>query len=158
MILARKGKTWLGYGWEERGWTVMFVLGSILATWAIRGLSLRRITAFLGEQQATTGLCVLASADQREKARKMGRVMAAVGRNVPWECRCLAEVLCVKWMLDRYRIPSVSFLGARLDPACAAGLRAHAWLMVERLVVIGGPVHRQYRVTAVLQESRFPPR
>lgn len=155
MALGRKLITFLRMGPEKHLWVAAFTLGSLVAWVAIRALRMKRLGAFLGEHQPTNGLSVLATEAQRAKAWEIGQVMAAVGRNVPWECKCLAEALCVKWMLDRYRIPSVTFLGAYLAPEDAKGMKAHAWLAVERKIVIGGRLSPLYKVTAVFVQTRF---
>lgn len=155
MILGRKLLTLLRMGPEKHLWVAAFTLGSLLAWVAIRTVRMKRLGTFLGEHQPTNGLSVLATEDQRAKAWEIGQVMAAVGRNVPWECKCLAETLCVKWMLDRYRIPSVTYLGAYLAPEDAKGIKAHAWVAVERKIVIGGRLSPLYRVTAVFVQTRF---
>ena len=140
-------------GPERHLWVIAFTVGSLLGWLAVRCLRMRTLAGLLGERQSTNGLCVRATPAQREKAWAIGQVMAAVGRNVPWECKCLAEALCVKWMLDRYRIPSVSFLGAHLDESDAKGMKAHAWLAVERKIVIGGRGSQAYGVTAVFLQT-----
>ncbi|MEN9576600.1 MAG: hypothetical protein RL514_4455 [Verrucomicrobiota bacterium] len=155
MALGRKLFTFLRLGPEKHLWVLAFTLGSLLAWVAIRTCRMKRLGQFLGEHQKTTSLSVLATQAQVAKAWAIGQVMAAVGRNVPWECKCLAEALCVKWMLDRYRIPSVTFLGAYLAPEDAKGMKAHAWLAVERKIVIGGRLSPAYQVTAVFAQTKF---
>jgi hypothetical protein len=119
---------------------------------------MKRLCTFMGEHQGNRPVCVLATEAQIRKAYLIGRMMTAVGKNVPWECKCLAEALCVKWLLDRYRIPSVSFLGAHLAPEDEKGMKAHAWLSVGPRIMIGGPGHEPYRVTAVFTETARSPK
>ena len=150
MSLAHKTLTFLKMGPEKQLWALTFILGSLVALIAIRTLKMKRLVAFFGQYNKNQSVCVLASEMQRDKAWQIGSVMSAVGRNVPWPCKCLAEALCVKWMLDRYGIPSVTYLGAYLDDE--KGMKAHAWVTVERYIVIGGPGSLAYRVTAVFAE------
>lgn len=100
---------------------------------------------------------VLALKGQINKARCIGKLMESVSRNVPWECKCLAEAICVKWLLNRYQIPAVFYLGARInaapnsntnDSATSENLQAHAWINVGQCTVIGAPTHRCYQVVA----------
>jgi hypothetical protein len=58
-------------------------------------------------------------------------------------------------MLDHYRIPSVTFLGAYLAPEDAKGMKAHAWLAVGPKIVIGGRLSPLYQVTAVFAQMKF---
>lgn len=155
MALGRKLLTLFRLGPEKYLWVLALTLGSLVAWVAIRTVSMKRLGVFLGLPYPPPGLSVLATEAQRAKAWEIGQVMAAVGRNVPWECKCLAEALCVKWLLDRYRIPSVTFLGACLDPEREKGMKAHAWLAVERKIVIGGRVSPAYQVTAVFVQTKF---
>lgn len=151
----RKTVTLLRMHPEKQLWVGAFFFGSLLAWAAIRIFRMKQLGTFLGEAQKTNGISVLATAAQLNKAWEIGQVMTAVGRNVPWECKCLAEALCVKWMLDRYRIPSVTFLGAFLAPEDEKGMKAHAWLSVERKIVVGGRLSPRYQITAVFARTRF---
>jgi len=81
--------------------------------------------------------------------------MESVSRNVPWECKCLSEAICVKWLLNRYQIPAVFYLGARIhskeedsEEQDKESLKAHAWINVGPCTVIGAPAHRNYQVVA----------
>ena len=110
----------------------------------------------MGDHLENRQLSVLVPPEQMRKAWDIGRLMSSVGKNVPWECKCLSEALCVKWLLNHYQIPSVFYLGAMLDPEAEKGMKAHAWVTVGHYVVIGGPVHRDYQVVATFITSGFP--
>ena len=155
MAAFRKMKTFLLLGREKQLWVFAFIIGSLVALAAIRLMRMKRLGKFLGEPKKTHGLSVLATVAQRDKAWEIGQVMSAVGKNVPWKCKCLSEALCVKWMLDRYRIPSVTFLGAYLDADDEKGMKGHAWLSVERKIVIGGRLSPRYQVTGVFAQTKF---
>ena len=153
--MIRRLQTFFQLPAEEQLWAVVFVPGSLVASLAVRMSRMNSISARFGVRQATNGLCVLADDEQQRKAWRIGQVMAAVGRNVPWRCVCMEEALCVKWMLDWYRIPSATFLGARLDDRNEKGMKAHAWISVGRSVVAGRSGHQAFQVTAVFTQTEF---
>lgn len=151
--LLQKGCLFFGMGLEKQAWVAVLTAGSLIAWFAIRLFKMKRFAVFFGEYQENRTACVLATTEQRDKAWQIGRIMEIVTKNVPWECKCLAEALCVKWVLDRYHIPSATYLGACLDEK--EGMKAHAWLSVSDYIVIGGSGHEDYQVTSVLLQT-FP--
>lgn len=109
----------------------------------------RWLVRTLGDPLENRAACMLVTPEQRRKARQIGKMMHLVGRSVPWQCKCMAEAVCVKFLLNLYGIPSVAYLGAYMDSDDPNGMKAHAWVTCGALTVIGGPVHRRYTVTAV---------
>jgi hypothetical protein len=147
------GHLFLEMGFEKQVWVALLTAGSLITWFAIRLFKMKRFCAFFGDYQENQSMCVLATKEQRGKAWQIGRTMDVVTKNVPWECKCLAEALCVKWLLDRYHIPSATYLGAYLDTDEKAGIKAHAWLTVNDYVVIGGPGHEEHQVTSVFTQT-----
>lgn len=133
---------------ERKFWLVVCFIGSLLAWFAIRLISMRKLASFMGSYLENRQVVVIANDSQRIKASGIGRLMKTVSKNVPWECQCLSEALCVKWLLNYYKIPSVFYLGARLDSEDKNGMKAHAWVTVGPSSVIGGPGHKYYHVVA----------
>lgn len=78
---------------------------------------------------------------EADTAKRIGRMVAAVGRRLPFRVRCLEEAIAVRQMLDRRRVPAAVCLGVALDPADrsrpALGRAAHAWVEVGGQVVSG---------------------
>lgn len=129
-------------------WLAFFFVGSLVAWGLIRCVPMKSIAPYIGQHLDNRELCVPVTAGQEAKAWRMGRLMESVGKRVPWECQCLSEALCVTWLLNIYRIPSVFYLGAQIDKDDGHSLKAHAWISVGRKTVVGAPVHRGYQVTA----------
>ncbi|MEQ9209715.1 MAG: lasso peptide biosynthesis B2 protein, partial [Pseudomonadales bacterium] len=104
-------------------------------------------------------LCVLVNDEQAAMASRMGKLMYSVSKNVPWESKCLTDALCVKWLLDRYKIPAVFYLGARInnDKTSLEAMQAHAWLSVGPFVVTGAPEHLDFQVVATFVSPAMEP-
>ena len=101
----------------------------------------------IGNRQAST----LVSDDQLNQAKEMGELMARVANNTPWECSCLTQAICVKRLLNWYRVPSILYLGAWFDNTstqASTEFKAHAWVNVRSETVIGGPQNQYYQVVA----------
>jgi Transglutaminase-like superfamily len=69
------------------------------------------------------------------EAERIGRVVAAVARTLPWQPSCLRQALAVQRMLRRRRIGCRLHLGV-MSPSEPA---AHAWVTVGGHAVVGGP-------------------
>lgn len=137
---------------ESKLWLATFVIGSLLSWLAIRISSSHKLARKMGAQHLQNRtLCVLANDEQCLKASRMGKLMYSVSKNVPWESKCLTDALCVKWLLDRYKIPAVFYLGAKIDnknETSIDAMQAHAWLSVGPYVVTGAPEHLDFQVVA----------
>lgn len=139
---------------ERKYWLLSCVFGSFLCWFFIRLFSAKELASGMGHQYLSNRrVSVIATEEQARKASRIGKLMESVSRNVPWECKCLSEAICVKWLLNRYQIPAVFYLGARLNDneETADGeplLQAHAWIKVGPYTVIGAPTHRHYQVVA----------
>lgn len=140
---------------EKKGWLAIFVVGSILSWFAIRMMPMRKLSSFMGHHLNNRTLCIPVDKQDRLKAISMGRLMSMVGNNTPWECKCLSEALCVKWLLDRYDIPSVFYLGATITDTIESGMKAHAWIDVGSKTVIGKYERINYRVAATFSSIKF---
>lgn len=91
-----------------------------------------RTVELLGERP--TGDCTeqVGPVGQRE-AERLGRMVAAVARRLPWHPTCLRQALAVQRMLRRRGIASRLHLGV----AGAGVSAAHAWVTVEGRAVVG---------------------
>jgi len=140
---------------ERKRWVLVCFMGSFVTWFVVRLVPMKKLGVFMGSQLENRQLCVLASEEQIIKARRIARVMTAVSNNVPWECKCLAEALCVKFLLNRHKIPCVIHLGAKFDEENKIQLAAHAWVNIERYTIIGGPGHKQYQIVSSLTYPSF---
>jgi hypothetical protein len=95
------------------------------------------------------------AATEAEKVRKIGWALDAVGRRVPWRCKCLERAIAGKIMLRLRGRPSTLFLGvARAEPGGA--ILAHAWLRAGDLPVVGEEAPTE--AYAVVARFSPPPR
>lgn len=133
---------------EKKVWLVVFVCGAFVASAAVLLLPIRRLIPLIGMPLENRRVSVIATEAQWRKARRMGNLMHAVGERIIRRSRCLVEALCVKWLLNRYGIPAVFHLGATLDKDIEAGMRAHAWVRVGPVAVVGGAGERDYQIVA----------
>lgn len=140
---------------EYQLWVSICFIGSLLSLIAIYLVPMKRLAKLMGTHLGNRQLSVIVSEAQLKKAYQIGKIMSAVSKHVPWQCKCLSEALCVKWLLNRYQIPSVMYLGARIDSEDLNGMQAHAWVNVGRLTVIGGSRHKAYTVVACFITPAF---
>ena len=147
----------LALPFEQKLWLLSFFLGSLICWFAVRMIPARKLAAKMGDQYLQhRQLSVITSEQQANSASKMGKLMASVSKNVPWESKCLTEALCVKWLLNRYQIPAVFYLGARLEPDTnTEKMAAHAWLSVGPYVVTGAPAHLDFNVVATFVSPKL---
>lgn len=143
---------------------LVFLIGSLLSWFAIRISSSRNLARTMGDQYLQNRtLCVLATEEQALTASRMGKLMHSVSKNVPWESKCLTDALCVKWLLNRYRIPAVFYLGAKIDNSTEDtgssknSMQAHAWVSVGPYVVTGAPEHLDFQVVATFASPVLEP-
>jgi len=150
---------------------LVFLIGSLLSWFAIRISSSRNLAKTMGDQYLQNRtLCVLATEEQALTASRMGKLMHSVSKNVPWESKCLTDALCVKWLLNRYRIPAVFYLGAKIDSTGDStddsanhsgnsknSMQAHAWVSVGPYVVTGAPEHLDFQVVATFASPALEP-
>jgi len=138
---------------EHQIWLVYFFIASFLAWLALRFTSMQRLTAMMGTSLENREASSLANLNQIKLASKMGQLMQRVASNVPWGSQCLAQALCVKWLLNRYKIPSAFYLGALFESKKT--MKAHAWINVKDQTIIGAPQHNSYRVVGTFITFNF---
>jgi hypothetical protein len=99
-----------------------------LASLAIRFVPFRKLTAAVSRPPR-----------RRRSEVDMRRLRWAVDawrRRVPWKAVCFQSALCLQAMLRRRGVPSVMHYGIAKDES--AELKAHVWLSVDGVTVIGG--------------------
>jgi len=131
---------------EKKGWLVVFFVGSLFTKLLLKVISMPKLARLLGSHLDNRNVSMLATSQQIHTALDMGRLMSQVAKAVPWKTSCLPQALCVKWLLNRYGIPSAFYLGAAISSS--EGMKAHAWVDVQQSTVIGGPQNQHYKVVA----------
>jgi len=120
-----------------------------LARLAIYWLPFRWIVKILGTQHAET--TETGENPDTDRILRIGRLIRLVSRNLPWDCKCLAQAITGKIMLSRRGIKSTVYFGVAKgedDP-----LKAHAWLRSGIVYVTGGRGHRQFTVITTFADK-----
>jgi hypothetical protein len=134
---------------ERKIWFFCSIITSLFVWTIIKFFKVKFLHSFMGSYSNNTLLSMIATKEQSLKAWRIARVVEAVCRGVPWECKCLTEAICTNIILKLYKIPSVFYLGSKIDNSVNKELKAHAWLTVGQYCVIGGEVAQDgYIVTA----------
>ena len=141
---------------EEKAWVVLLFLASLLAKSALLVLPLRYFFPLLGSHHRNDRITVAVAPETISRARRMGSLMQQISGKAIWETRCLPQAISVKWLLNRYRIPAVFYLGARIDADSGERMKAHAWVQVDDTVIVGGPQHIDYQVVATFAPEGQP--
>ncbi len=163
MTLKRKFQYLFRLPFERKLWFFFTIFSSLLAWTIIRFFNTKYLHVFMGNHYGNKMLCTLSTEQQNLKAWRIARVVEAVCKGVPWECKCLTEAICTNMLLYFYRIPSVFYLGSMIDKNCPAIdennstiMKAHAWLTVGEYCIIGGMVANDgYLVTATFTRPKI---
>lgn len=75
------------------------------------------------------------------------RIVAALGRRMPFRAVCLEQGIALQWMLRRRGVDAILHYGIRM-PREEQGLLAHVWVSVDGEVILGGPQHQHYAEVA----------
>lgn len=99
-----------------------------------------------------TGTAGEVGPEQRLEAARIGRMVAAVARYMPFRALCLQQAIAVRRMLARRGVPAAVLLGVARDQRDraqpGAGRAAHAWVEVGGMVVSGAGELSRYAVVA----------
>jgi len=134
---------------------------AVLATWELARA--RAALARIGPgdvlernaQAASAGLPEPSVAKRTRDERICAEIafaITAMARRVPWRSDCLAQALAGQTWLARKRIGSEIVVGATIERD--SNFEAHAWLVRDGKVLLGGDVAR-YRV--LLDNTSSPP-
>ena len=139
----------LALSWEETLWLLIFLAGSLLLVLVLTIIPMRKLAGLMGHHLNNRAVCMLANERDVRKAIRIGQLAQMVDNATPWQFPCLAQALCVKWLLNRYRIPSVFYLGTMIvKQEAKPEMKAHAWVDVRQHTVVGAPQHKQYTPVA----------
>lgn len=130
-----------------------------LAAEAAAELVRARLLTLLPASVYTRGLGALgavvvpaATPMQTEEAERIGRMVEAVARDLPFRLLCLQQAIAVRRMLARRGVPAAVCLGVSRDRADrerpADGRAAHAWVEVGSRVVSGAGELERYALVA----------
>ena len=78
------------------------------------------------------------------EAVRVGRILRAVARRMPWNCQCLTQALAGRYMLLRRRLPVSVSIG--VDKSESMDLLSHAWLKSGDVFVSGEKGHESFKV------------
>ncbi len=115
-----------------------------LATVALVALPFRRLARVLGRPMAATSSAEEGGASVQ--LERIGRVVRAASRGLPWHPKCFAQAIAAKIMLRWRGLYSTLYLGVRRDPK--GSLQAHAWLRSGPHILTGAQGHESYAVIA----------
>jgi len=111
---------------------VTFWLG--LSRLAILVLPFRWTARFLGVHMASSAEVDLN--EDRATAIAVARAIRIMSRHLPWECKCLAQAIAGKIILQKRHIPTTLYLGVTKKKD--GDLNAHAWLRAGDIIILGG--------------------
>ncbi len=156
MTLKQKLHYFLTLPFERKLWFCFSIFSSFGIWVLIRFFKAKHLHIFMGHHAGNIMLCNLSSKQQTLKAWRIARIVEAVCRGVPWECKCLTEAICTNMILSFYRIPSIFYLGSMIDKHSPNSMKAHAWLTVGEHCIIGGKVaDNGYIVTATFTRPKI---
>jgi len=126
------------------------LIALLIARVAMAFLPFRRIAAWLGTPGAESP--ATATAEEIHSAQEVGWAVGAVARRVPWDGRCLAQVLAATGMLRRRGMEGTVCFGARQSES--EDFDAHAWLRLGSYMVTGGPGHQRFKAFTTFARRR----
>jgi hypothetical protein len=126
------------------------LIALMIARVAMAFLPFRRIAAWLGTPGAESP--ATATAEEIHSAQEVGWAVGAVARRVPWDGRCLAQVLAATGMLRRRGMEGTVCFGARQSES--EDFDAHAWLRLGSYMVTGGPGHQRFKAFTTFARRR----
>jgi len=146
--VLRRWRRFLAWPVARQWWLLqLFVYGG-LAKLAIPLVPFRWLARYLGEASNALSATALTPV-QREQAQDIGRLTRMMAALLPWESQCLVQVLAARTLLARQGIPWVARFGVKIAPD--GTMHAHAWLLVDGVVIIGKPGHRTFTVVGSVQ-------
>lgn len=134
--------------WKDRVILTEATLMLGVARFMIKTLSFRRVRRLTGKPEDKTARNRLP--DEKDQIMNIGQILEKASRNLPWECRCLAQAIAGKYMLARRNIASTIYVGVARDEK---GLASHAWLKCGELCVTGGKEKDHFTVITDFTED-----
>ncbi len=116
--------------WHLRARTLEALAGLILARAAIAAVPLERWHGRLGLAGAGT-------VPQMAEARQLARHVERAAARLPFEMKCLPRAMALSRMLRKRAIGHRLVVAARPQPARTGNDDLHAWIEVQKSIVIG---------------------
>jgi hypothetical protein len=134
--IRRKLSRFVALSLREKVWCffALWLLG--FARLMVLALPASVYSWLFGRDLGVLPLSLLVDVDQRQQARRIGNVIAAIANVTPWRSLCLEQALAMQFFLRWYHIPSVVYFGVARDGA--EKLQAHAWTCVGPVFATGG--------------------
>lgn len=92
------------------------------------------------------------SAGQIIKAEEVRMSILMSSANVPWKSVCLDQALATMMMLKRRKISYSLHLGVKKTPENES-IKAHAWVICNDVILVGGQRSKKYTVVASFSKS-----
>lgn len=143
--MTRKLKTFLALSFQDKLLLVeaLFMLAFfrvVVIFIPLRKVALR-LGKFNGHSEHTLTL------EQQTKAMQIRRTIFGVSSNVFWKSVCMDQALTAMTMLNRRNIPNTLYLGTKINHE-RKKLDAHAWVICNNKIFIGGPQSNSFKVVA----------
>ncbi|MEM7602274.1 MAG: lasso peptide biosynthesis B2 protein [Verrucomicrobiota bacterium] len=94
-----------------------------------------QLVPLLGEHCRETSRTIL-DRNQLECIFRVRQAVKVVSKRLPWDCKCFAQALVAKAMLERREVEGTLYLGVKRGGE--RGIEAHAWLRSGDQLVTGG--------------------
>ena len=156
MTITQKIQYVVKLPFERKLWFFLTIITCSLVSIVIQFFNAKYLHPLMGAHLKNDLLCVIATEKQRLKAWRIAKVAEAVCKGLPWENKCLTEAICTNILLKLYCIPSVFYLGSKIEQSSTGEMKAHAWITVGEYCVVGGDAANEgYIVTATFTTPRL---
>lgn len=132
----------------EKIWFVMIFFSCGLARLLLILVPFSALSRHLGKLSSSTRQIPKVPNDKIELARRIGACTERVARITPWESKCLVQAFVAKAWLQYYKIPYQIVLGVKNNSDTQNMLKAHAWVCVNKEVIVGKKGHQLFTTIA----------
>lgn len=112
---------------------------------AVLAVPLRVFSRFLGKDLGVEGTSPSVDPESREKAERIADAFTMALRYSPESANCYPQAIVAHMILSLRGVAHALFFGLHREES-GAEMEAHAWVMVDDLVVCGGHCHEKYTV------------
>lgn len=140
-MIIRKLKRFARYDITEQLLHVEALFWVSLARIAIKVFPFKKIAGIIGKQGSESPM---EGRGELKKLQRLTRVIERVGRNVPFEAKCLVQAISAKTMLHYRGLDSTLYVGVAKNPGEA--MRSHAWLRHGEIIITGDECLEEFKV------------
>jgi hypothetical protein len=144
----RKIRLFLKLPTRHKLWFIWCYFFSGIVRASILLLPFRWLSPHLGAYYQKHQFSTVVTDDQKLLAWRIGQMTQSACKYTPWESKCLVQAILARYLLDRYEIPCVLYLGLFKPKTGNDDLKAHAWLCTGPWVITGGSGHQPFKVVA----------